>query len=66
MNRIFNGIKRPAYTPEFVTELKADEIFVFGSNRAAELPILPTRSSVRRWMRRGSRRCGSQALFPRR
>ena len=34
MNRIFNGIERPAFTPEFVTELKADEVFVFGSNLA--------------------------------
>lgn len=34
MNRTFNGIERPAFTPEFITELKTDEIFVFGSNLA--------------------------------
>lgn len=32
MIRTFNGIERPAFTPEFITELKADEVFVFGSN----------------------------------
>ena len=31
---IFNGIQRPDYTPDFITELKADEVFVFGSNLA--------------------------------
>lgn len=30
--RLFNGIERPDSTPERITELKADEIFVFGSN----------------------------------
>jgi len=25
---------RPAYTPDFITELKPDEVFVFGSNLA--------------------------------
>ena len=30
----YNGIERPAFTPEFINELKADEIFVFGSNLA--------------------------------
>ena len=34
MNRTFNGIERPAFTPEFITELKPDEVFVFGSNLA--------------------------------
>ncbi len=32
--RIFKGIPRPAYTPDFITELKPDEVFVFGSNLA--------------------------------
>jgi len=32
--RIYNGIARPAYTPDFITELKPDEVFVFGSNLA--------------------------------
>ena len=32
--RIYNGIERPAYTPEWITELKPDEVFVFGSNLA--------------------------------
>ena len=31
-NSIYNGLARPAYTPERISELKADEIFVFGSN----------------------------------
>ena len=30
--RTYNEIPRPDYTPERITELKADEIFVFGSN----------------------------------
>lgn len=30
----YNGIERPAYTPDYITELKADEVFVFGSNLA--------------------------------
>ena len=30
--RIFNDIPRPDFTPEMVTELRADEVFVFGSN----------------------------------
>ena len=34
MERIYNGIARPAYTPDFITELKLDEVFVFGSNLA--------------------------------
>ena len=34
MNRTFNGIERPAFNPEFITELKPDEVFVFGSNLA--------------------------------
>ena len=32
--RLYNGIPRPAFTPNFITELKPDEIFVFGSNLA--------------------------------
>lgn len=30
--RIYNGIERPKFTPERISELKADEVFVFGSN----------------------------------
>ena len=30
--RTFNGIPRPDYTPDMITELRADEVFVFGSN----------------------------------
>ena len=30
----YNGIERPAYTPDYITELKSDEVFVFGSNLA--------------------------------
>ena len=32
--RIYNSIERPAYTPDCITELKPDEVFVFGSNLA--------------------------------
>ena len=32
--RIYNDIPRPDYTPERITDLKADEVFVFGSNLA--------------------------------
>ena len=32
--RTYNDIERPAFTPEFITELKPDEVFVFGSNLA--------------------------------
>lgn len=32
--REYNGIVRPAFTPEFIENLKADEVFVFGSNLA--------------------------------
>ena len=31
---MYNGMERPEFTPERITELKADEIFVFGSNLA--------------------------------
>ena len=31
---VFNGIERPDYTPDYITELKPDEVFVFGSNLA--------------------------------
>ena len=27
----YNGIERPEYTPDMISELKADEVFVFGS-----------------------------------
>ena len=30
--RLYNGIERSDFTPEWITGLKADEIFVFGSN----------------------------------
>ena len=30
--RQYNGIERPEFTPEWITELRADEVFVFGSN----------------------------------
>ena len=30
--RVFNGIERPDYTPDKITELREDEVFVFGSN----------------------------------
>ena len=32
--RTYNKIPRPDYTPERISELKADEVFVFGSNLA--------------------------------
>ena len=32
--RTYHNISRPDYTPERIEELKADEIFVFGSNLA--------------------------------
>lgn len=32
--RVYNGIERPEFTPERISELKADEVFVFGSNLA--------------------------------
>ena len=34
MMRMFIGIERPQFTPEFISELRPDEIFVFGSNLA--------------------------------
>lgn len=30
--RIYNGLIRPTFTPDAISELKADEVFVFGSN----------------------------------
>ena len=30
---MYNGLERPLFTPEQITELKADEVFVFGSNK---------------------------------
>ena len=30
--RTYNGVLRPDFTPDYITELKADEIFCFGSN----------------------------------
>ena len=32
--RVYNGTERPDFTPDYITELKADEIFVFGRNLA--------------------------------
>lgn len=32
--RSYNEIERPDFTPEFITQLRADEVFVFGSNLA--------------------------------
>ena len=32
--RTYNGIPRPDHTPEMITGLKDDEVFVFGSNLA--------------------------------
>lgn len=32
--RLFNNISRPDYTPDYITDLKPDEVFVFGSNLA--------------------------------
>ena len=32
--RTYHDIPRPGFTPERITELKADEVFVFGSNLA--------------------------------
>ena len=34
MERIYNNIPRPEFTPDYITQLKADEVFVFGSNLA--------------------------------
>lgn len=30
----YNGVERPDNTPDYITELKPDEVFVFGSNLA--------------------------------
>ena len=30
--RMYNEIERPDFTPDMISELKADEVFVFGSN----------------------------------
>lgn len=30
--KTYNGTERPDFTPDMISELKADEIFVFGSN----------------------------------
>ena len=32
--RLINNISRPDYTPDYITDLKPDEVFVFGSNLA--------------------------------
>lgn len=32
--RLFNTISRPDYSPDYITDLKPDEVFVFGSNLA--------------------------------
>ena len=34
MCRIYNGIERSGFTPDRITALKDDEVFVFGSNLA--------------------------------
>ena len=33
-NRTYNNIERPAFTPDMVSTLRPDEVFVFGSNLA--------------------------------
>lgn len=40
--RIYNGIERPEFTPERISELKADEVFVFGSNLARVCTAAPS------------------------
>lgn len=30
--RLFKGVERPEFTPDAITELRPDEVFVFGSN----------------------------------
>jgi hypothetical protein len=30
--RVFKGVERPEFTPDAITELRPDEVFVFGSN----------------------------------
>ena len=32
--KCYRDIERPDYTPDFITELRPDEVFVFGSNLA--------------------------------
>ncbi len=32
--KAYHDIERPDFTPEFITQLKVDEVFVFGSNLA--------------------------------
>ena len=32
--RSYNDIERPDFTPDYITELRPDEVFVFGSNLA--------------------------------
>ena len=32
MKREYNGMERPEFTPDSISVLKADEVFVFGSN----------------------------------
>ena len=32
--RLYNNYPRPDYTPDYITDLKPDEVFVFGSNLA--------------------------------
>ena len=34
LTRIYAGIERPAFTPDMITMLRPDEVFVFGSNLA--------------------------------
>ena len=32
--RLYNCILRPGYTPDYITDLKSAEVFVFGNNHA--------------------------------
>lgn len=41
--RSYKELERPEFTPELITELKAEEVFVFGSNLAGfrDIEIAP-------------------------
>ena len=49
----YNGIERPEYTPDMISELKADEVFVFGAIwkecTEAERHIWHSRNLERLW-----------------
>ena len=47
--RQYNGIDRPVFTPEWITELKPDEVFVFGSNLAGMHGGGAARAAVQRF-----------------